>query len=312
MAAPLCLELRNVELDFTHVECHIHPVHPLSAGLLILSALRTFPVHFKKACCTSHSLLCDHCPAAECCPYQLIFNQELSSNPHIVKRHQKPSLPFSFQVSHGGAAESSCAVSLLIIGTALNHLSLLYTVLRTLIHTALTTAGVNGFSVEGYSVDYQGNRHRLTLLENSTESVVLLSASHVLQDILHGDTLTITLKTPLRLLQNGSTVRRFDFAPFFLSMLRRCSSLIAYYGSGELDVDFTSLSTAAQRVTWYDSTVQFTSSHRSQSVSSSGLLGTVDCTDLVDSLLSILRLGSYFNVGKGATYGSGHFSFEVH
>ncbi len=207
----------------------------------------------------------------------------------------------------------SSSVSLVIAGTALNYLSLFYEAFLNMIGTTLKAVmSSDFFSLTGYSVDYQGNRHLIGTADTLTDSMVLLSACHVLQDMVQGDSVTINLKTPLRLLSNGSTVQRFDFAPFFRSLLRRMSALIAYYGSGQLELDFSFLSNASIEVNCYDSTVHYVPSPWLKSLSSSGLLGTVECIGLVEPMFSLLRLGSYFNVGKGATYGFGHFSLEVH
>jgi hypothetical protein len=119
------------------------------------------------------------------------------------------------------------------------------------------------------------------------------------------------LKAPTRLLYNGSIIHLFDFAAFFRSQMRRCSSLCAYYGSGELDLDFVQLSDLSQNVSVFDNQIRYSQPHWSKRQNRAGLIGTAECSGLVAPMSALLLLGSYFNAGKGATFGFGYHEIEA-
>jgi hypothetical protein len=112
-------------------------------------------------------------------------------------------------------------------------------------------------------------------------------------------------------LYNGSISHFFDFAAFFRSQLRRCSSLCAYYGTGEIELDYVRLSEQANTVTVFENKIQYTQPPWSKGLNKAGLTGRADCTGLTEQMLPVLLLGSYFNAGKGASFGSGFHQIEV-
>jgi hypothetical protein len=107
------------------------------------------------------------------------------------------------------------------------------------------------------------------------------------------------------------SVHFFDFSLFFRSQLRRCSSLCAYYGTGEMELDYANLSRAAHNVTVLEDEILYTRPLWAPRRGKAGLIGSVECSGLVEPMYSLLLLGSYFNAGKGAAYGSGFYTVEV-
>jgi hypothetical protein len=93
--------------------------------------------------------------------------------------------------------------------------------------------------------------------------------------------------------------------------MRRCSSLCAYYGSGELNLDFVQLSDLAQNVAVLDNQIRYSQPQWSKRQNKGGLIGSTECSGLVESMSALLFLGSYFNAGKGATFGFGQYEIEV-
>lgn len=301
-----------MELDFVRIECEIIADVPAQLTAAFYNGLRNFEAHFKASCCPTLQQPCNSCSEHAGCPYRIVFGQQISSDPEAVRLHQKPSLPFSLYISGKDGNTSSCTVGMVIIGSAVNYLEIFHTALLHMVEadvcTVLTPAK---YSLRSYSLDYQGVRHEIRQAASPTESVILLSGQHLLQNTVHSDSVRLALKSPLRLLSNGSIAHRFDFAMFFRSQMRRCSSLCAYYGTGELDLDFVRLSRAAQNVAVMEDGIKYTQPSWSRSPNRAGLTGTAEFVGLVEPMLSLLLLGSYFNAGKGATYGSGFHQLEV-
>lgn len=300
-----------MDLDFVRIECEVSADTPVQLTAALYDALRNFEPQFKALCCLNQQQPCTSCSLHAGCPYQIVFGQELSSDPEIVRLHQKPSLPFSLYINGIDDNTSSCTVGMVVIGRAVNYIGFFHTALLRMLEAAVCTVlPAAKVGLRSYSLDYQGARHEITHAASLPENVILLSGLHILQNTVHADSVILSLKSPLRLLTNGSIAHRFDFGMFFRAQLRRCSSLCAYYGDGELDLDFTTLSGAAQNVTVLEDNTHYIQPPWSKRLNRSGLIGTVECTGLVEAMFPLLLLGSFFNAGKGAAFGSGFHQIE--
>jgi len=301
-----------VELDFVCIECEIVATVNAQLSAALYNALRDFEKHFRAASCPEGKGSCDGCNCHDICPYRVVFDQRLSSDPETIRRHQKPALPFSLFIRGAGASTSSCTVGLVVIGSALNYIELFYRALVRMVDAVMRAVlHSSKYDVRTYSIDYQACRHEITHSALIAAEAILLSSQHILQNTVHSDTVRLNLQSPLRLLNNGIIAHQFNFALFLRSQLRRCSSLCAYYGSGELELDFAGLSESAQNVAVFEDKIHYTQPHWSKRLSMAGLVGTVECDGLVEPMFSLLLLGSYFNAGKGATYGLGSHQLEV-
>lgn len=301
-----------MDLDFIRIECEI--VTDSSAQLVaaLYNVLRNFEAHFKISCCPVMQESCASCSQQVSCPYRVVFDQGLSSDPRIVRLHQKPSLPFSLYVDGVDGNSSSCSVGMVVIGSAVNYIGFFHTALLRMVEAGVSALlPPERITLRSYSLDYQSSRHEILSAASLPESVILLSGRHILQNTVHSDNVRLLLKSPLHLLSNGSVVHRFDFGIFLRSQLRRCSSLYAYYGAGEMDLDFIRLSETAQNVAVFDDKIHYTQPPWSKRLNRAGLTGMVECAGLVEPMLSLLLLGSYFNAGKGASFGSGFHQLEV-
>ncbi len=301
-----------MDLDFVRIECDIVADIPAQLIAVLYDELRHFEAQFRAACCTSVQKTCAFCTERAGCPYQVVFAQQLSPDPEIVRLHQKPSLPFCSYIKGIDGITTSCTVGMVIIGSAVNYVELFHSALLRMVETcASSVLPPSTYMLHFYSLDYQDVRHEFSHTASLSENVILLSGQHILQNTVHSDHITLTLTSPLRLLSNGSIAHCFDFATFFCSQLRRCSSLCAYYGTRETNLDFARLSRYAQNVAVLEDKIHYTQPSWSKRQNRAGLIGSAECSGLVEPMLSLLRFGSYFNAGKGATFGSGFHHIEV-
>lgn len=301
-----------MDLDFVRIECEIVADNSAQLTAALYDALRGFEVHFKNSCCQNCQNICSSCSLYPGCPYRIVFDQKLSSDPEIVRIHQKPSLPFSLYINVLGDSISSFYVGMVVVGSAVNYVRFFHKALLSMVEACVCNVlSPVKYLLRSYSLDYQNVRHLITDAELLSECVILLSGRHILQSTVHSDSLKLTLNSPLRLLSNGSIMHCFDFAMFFRSQLRRCSSLCSYYGTGELDLDFVGLSQAAQDIEILEDGIQYTQPKWSKRPNRAGLTGKAEFTGLVEPMFSLLLLGSYFNAGKGAAFGSGFHQIEV-
>ncbi len=301
-----------MELDFIRIECEISADYPAQLTAALYNELRNYETHFKALCCQAVEEPCYSCARQVVCPYRTVFDQTLSSDPEVVRLHQKPSLPFSLYIRGIDDNTSTCTAGLVVIGTAVNHLADFHSALLRMVEVAVSSVlAPAAYTLRSYSLDYQGARYEIASVASLPEGVILLSGQHILQNTVHADTIRLSLISPLRLLSNGSIAHCFDFGAFFRSQLRRCSSLCSYYGSGKLDLDFALLSDAAQKVAVFEDKTRYTQPPWTKRQNRAGLTGTVECTGLIEPMLSLLLLGSCFNAGKNAAFGHGFHQLEV-
>lgn len=301
-----------MKLDFVRIECEIIVNIPFQLTSSLYDSLRTFEAHFRTVCCPTAQKSCISCAKSFGCPYRIIFAQQLSPDPEIVRLHQKPSLPFSLYISEMSINTLSFTVGMVIIGSAVNYAEFFHSALLNMVEEcASSVLPSSTYTLHFYSLDYQNARHGISNAAPIPEGVITLSGQHILQNTVHSDAVRLSLISPLRLLSNGSLAHSFDFGTFFRSQMRRCSSICSYYGSGELELDFALLSEAAQKVAVSDDKTRYSQTQWAKRLNRGGLTGSVECSGLIEPMSSLLLLGSFFNAGKGAAFGSGFHQIEV-
>jgi len=303
-----------VELDFVRIECEVTSESAIQLTARFHDDLRSFEAIFKTSSCITLHKVCLSCSEHESCPYRIIFSQKLSTDPEIVRLHQKPPLPFSLYIRDidSNLSIETITIGMVVIGTAVIYIEHFYTALLRMVEASVhSVPGSKRSDFRFFSLDYQGFRHEMLHGTSCHESLIILSGQNILHDSVHSDSVRIFLKSPLRLLCNGSIIHLFDFAAFFRSQMRRCSSLCGYYGSGELDIDFVQLSDLAQNVALFDNQIRYSQPQWSKRRNKAGLIGAAECSGLVEPMSALLLLGSCFNAGKGATFGFGFYEMEV-
>jgi len=275
-------------------------------------ALRRFEQLFRQACCGNPRDACIACKEKYSCSYRAVFAQDLSSDPDVVRRHQKPPLPFAFKLNQVPNNGSYLEISLVVAGKAINHLDVFFRAVRQMLETipAQNHGNVPCIRVV-YCLDYQMLRHELDFSSFASRNVIVLSSLDIMENPVGGENIRLDIESPLRLLCGGSELRRFDFSSFLRSQMRRCSSLFAYYGDGELDIDFAGLSGEASLVKCLDDGIRYSQPSWSPRPNHAGLLGASRFAGVTPGILSLLTLGAYINAGKLASYGFGAYGTEA-
>jgi hypothetical protein len=255
-------------------------------------------------CCRWPERACCSCPRQESCSWNLVFGQNLSSDPSALKRFQKPPLPFmfTFPAPHEPAdGETEIECGLVVIGQAIASLDLLLEGFREILLPLAAEVLLVG------TRDYQGIVHPLgdgTGI-NCPGNLVVLSSKDVLENrIWMGSCLHIRLMSPLRLFEKGRLLGHFDFSRFSRSLLRRVSSLAYYYGAHEIDRDYKELSRQADAVICSGNHfIRASDGNRRMA----GLMGEGVFRGDFSGLLPFLVAGLYVHVGKGSSFGSGAY-----
>lgn len=128
-----------MDLDFVCIECEAQSADPAPLTSALFGALRSFEAIFKAVCCLTKMEECDTCREPNLCPYGIVFNQKVSSDPEITRLHQKPSLPFALYLRETADGTASSRVGIVVIGSALNYMDYFHTALRKLVESAVST-----------------------------------------------------------------------------------------------------------------------------------------------------------------------------
>lgn len=294
--APFFMDLNLVRLILT-------PSMPLASGLsqLVSGNGVAFEAALRKCCCGQPQNVCADCPEQISCAFALLTARKLSHDTELVRRHQRPSLPFVFDTSLTAVSE----LGLTLLGPACQEVTLF---LRAV---ALVLGQQAGWRIK--TLDYQGTSFCLDpASKQGLDSVAVLSVQELLhqyqQQFTDCNSVTLNLHSPLRLMQQGRELNKFLPDQFIRMLLRRLSSLAAYYGvAADAQLFRTLVELAAEVKLVSAGQVKQTESRSAPR----GIRGSFILTGPFTDLGPYLALGCLLHVGKGASYGLGQYAVSV-
>lgn len=245
------------------------------------------------------------CSAGDDCPCRYTFDQGLSTDPAALRRFQKPSLPFAFNLpllDQGMQCADIAEFSLALVGGATNHLELYIAAIRAALPPQLSLLAVAAVAADGFrkTIIARGGKADLSAVPVTSFEEIMGSA------VATADHLKINFYTPLRLMHNGAPLYNPSFPALAGALFRRVSSLAYYYGGVELDCDFKWLAAMSRAVSCDNSGLKWVNWGGALQGAVGGISISGDCSEL----LPFLRLGELLNVGKGASYGMGRYSVD--
>jgi len=166
-------------------------------------------------------------------------------------------------------------------------------------------------SVDGQPV-YSGIDQKL---HNITPPLNLtLGANHGRQN-LH-DKVTLVFQTPLRLKHNNHLTPELQFHVLVRTMLRRAASLLAAFGDGEPELDYSGMVERAQGIRTTGSALKWTdwrrySFRQDQAMMLGGVTGSITYEGALAEYLPLMNFCAQVHLGKQTTFGLGRFSVEA-
>jgi hypothetical protein len=276
----------------------------------------SFKKTFREVACTT-DFSCEQCPVADSCSFFLTFSQHISEDPSVVKRHQKPSLPFVFHLPVLAAPPNrgrEVEIGLVLAGSAINHVKDYLAAVSLLFSPDNTDWEVKGRVVDVESVTCADYRN--SIMEKSgkmSENAISTISARDLEEMATLDPIRIRLEitTPVRLIQDGKMVHDFSFSSFVRPLMRRISSLAHYYYGNGLEYDYKMLSSASLSVALKENDFhwcEWGGARHGERLS--GIVGCGVFEGPLADFHNLLLLGEYFNVGKGAPFGLGGYRLK--
>lgn len=251
-----------------------------------------------------------------------LFQPDLPADPVLLRQIQKPAPAFvlSPDIAQYGLIEPKQRIVLpvLFIGSGINAIDPFVYLVRQLGMRGLYH-GFGQFVLGGIEAeDGSGVRSMLWFagkpLDQLTPPVCNLSW-WLERQVCSGDLIQLEMITPLRLMHQGKPLFKAEFATIFPFLLRRVTALLAGYAGIESSYDPARLIFLASRVKLLENKLSWKDwralkkEQRDQNLG--GLMGRLKIGgDELAELLWVLQLGSFFNVGKGATYGAGQYGLK--
>ncbi len=235
----------------------------------------------------TQALASNHAGFEQSLPY--LCRRALATDPELVRRHQKPGLPFIFSIPSAGSMQCT------LLGPAIAELSLIVATVASLAHLPPISPLT--------ALDYQG---QTVPLRPASAELPVLSLAQMLDlatpRYAGCRSIRVTVQTPLRLMAVGREQTRFDGSRFVRAALRRLSSLAAYYGVAadpELIIRLIGSSAALHL-----RDAQPLPPGRGWR----GMLGSFSLAgESCQELGPWLEVGSLLHLGKGAAFGQGAF-----
>lgn len=290
-----------MELNLVKLVIEVRPEFFSLLAPLVSGKGAAFEEAIRHVCCTQGNASCHRCSFFPFCPAIILTAKELSLNPDMVRRHQKPALPYVFKRMDLQKSEKA-AIGLTLFGPACSHLSTVLAAVDQMV------AGKHCFNSIA-ALDYQDTVVPFDLTDLSGISTMpVLAASELLAQ--HGHRFTnckrvqLLLQTPVRIVKEMRELNRFEPVIFCRSILRRISSLAAYYGDAGINYDlFRYLIECSQDIRL----VKVSDCCKSEFSSLRGVSGCYELLGPFDELGPFLYLGSLMHVGKRSSYGMGAF-----
>ena len=276
----------------------------------VLFAIRQqFHAAFRRAAGCFYTALT--CKADVDCPCCYVFDQKLATDPSALRRYQKPPLPFAFKIpllTEELSLGDTIELSLVVVGEAIRHLHLFVDGVLSLFGPSGPFKNWQVVSVEAVSVDKNLIAIPPNMAGGEFDSLPILSFDDFFsEDSVNCSRLRINFQTPLRLVHKGSPLRSVFFSTVAGALFRRISSLAYYYGGEELPHDFKWLARQSQQVVCSCSDLHWAN----HGGSLQGVEGRAEFSGALAEFIPFLHLGSVLNIGKGASYGMGSYSFSV-
>lgn len=302
-----------MDFSFVHLRFIINTCDVSRVVSYLYRSGQDFAEVFRKLVCTGTASVCS--TGSDCmeCPYCVLFSQQLGADPSAVRCHQKPPLPFIFSFPPHGAAPRQAddfACTLVLVGKALNHTTEFISAFRSLLangHNAghFATAAIS--RVE--SLDFHANPTVIATGDGAPDlgNLVTLDAHGIVDSRCRPtDAVGVAFITPLKLAKSGRVMNSFDAGQFVRSLMRRVSALAYYYCGYEMRDNFREYAHVANRIELLEDNFFYADAGR-RSMALSGVMGDGVMSGDFNDLMPFLALGEYLHLGKGASYGMGHY-----
>lgn len=250
--------------------------------------------------------------------FTALFEPPLPADPQTVRRYQRPAPPFVLtplrrdvtHIDEGDVFE----LELLLLGSGIAFLDDFITTLQTLGRNGILQGGAGRFDVASLS-SYSLSGEKLVFHRNHPAPQILDGRWWVDRPA-STRCWRLQMVSPARLIAQGRPLFACGLSQLFPFAMRRVGSMLAAWCQQDVVVDPHELLAQCARITvhecsfhWHDwSRVE----RQGENVDLGGVIGEICFSgEGIDDLIDVLILASHLNIGRGASYGAGHFQLSA-
>jgi hypothetical protein len=310
--SPLSLPLSTLPLARYRLDFEVEtPLHlPAYAGSTLRGA---FGAALRATACMTRQKTCDGCPLIHTCPYAVLFETRPPADGHTLQKFTQVPHPYVIEPPQWGerdyAPGERLAFHLVLAGRALDQLAL---VIWAFVRAFRRGVGKGDGTAKLLAVSHIGTTETL-ILDGPAATLAEHDPAVPPPSAFHGDSITLTIDTPLRLQRNGRPIdaRALTARDLLVALVRRTALIHEFHGAGPLPLDFAALTKRAEAIEsdkdlhWRD--WQRYSSRQQQKMTLGGVVGRWRLFGDLTPFLPFLHLGQWLHVGKEATFGMGGY-----
>lgn len=272
---------------------------------------------------------CGRCPVASECPYKAIFEPSPPEGARRLRNLQDIPRPFVLRprpdprtvIMPGEHFEWD----MVLVGSAIKYLPYFIVTIKMLGENGFglwhegkrakvgveSVVALEPFSMHSHTV-YNG---RTDLADGSEQHIVTGDSIEAHAARLSGDSSVLEFRSITRLKYKGAFVSVPVFHVLVRNLLRRLSTLSYFYQAEVINVPFVDLIEAATTVRHENISVRWQewrrySGRSRETMDFDGFVGRIGYFGDLKPFLPLLLYGSIVSVGKGATFGLGHYVVE--
>lgn len=252
--------------------------------------------------------------------FEQLFTPALPDDPTALRRYQRPAPPFVLQPQPPRLSREirakNLTLSLMLFGDGIALLDDLVQTLQSAGERGLYHGRGQGTLVAVEARDLSGTTTRVWERQSSIDCAPppRMIARWWLEDAPSSDHWKLEIVTPARLMSKGKPLFRPAFRHLLPFVLRRVTSMGYTWCGVEID-DTSALLELAEKLQHEDGTLRWEDWRSVEGDDELQGLGGVTGSLLLhgplpDELLTLLRLGSLMNIGKGAAWGAGNYRID--
>ncbi|GAB6181350.1 CRISPR system precrRNA processing endoribonuclease RAMP protein Cas6 [Desulfotomaculum defluvii] len=279
---------------------------------------------FQRIVCAQRRRSCTGCLLKTSCPYVYIFETTPTPEAKVLRNYEAIARPFIIEPpldsrTHYGPGEL-LVFNLIIIGKAIDYLPYFIVSFKELEKLGMGK-GRKGFELHEIRAVNVLTGQKEAVYGSPDYMIKPLKLQITGADILSRpsagrDQISLIFKTMTRLKFANEFVEKIEFHVLIRNLLRRISSLAYFHHNWEIEADFSGLIERAAKVEiikdnthWVD--WERYSSRQDNRINLGGVVGEVTYSGDLAEFMSLLQLGQYTHVGKGAVFGMGGYEFLV-
>jgi len=272
---------------------------------------------FKRLFCVIKTIPdCSECLLKDKCVYSRIFESVNNNSNIILKKVEKFPHPFVLyfpdRMKYMYKDGEKLGLEIVLIGDSIEYLPFFILV--------FIEMGKNGIGRDKIKFELKDVLSNGVSIYDSNEKRVFKEKINIHKGIdfvekINSDTLSIEIKTPMKIQYAGKIQYKPDFHMIISNLLRRIQVLTALYCNGPDYVDFKDLLEKSKEIKIVYNLLKWEMQSRysyrqRQVIGYDGIKGDIELSGDISTFYPFLKIAEFLHIGKGTTFGLGKIKIK--